>query len=441
MSNAGTDASVFHGREPELSRRRFLGLGAAAGAGLLVPGCGTLTGPSDDPEGDGSGSINLLFMKGDGGRSGLGQMTAAFRKAYPDINVNTSFVAYEELHDKIVAAAESGTFDIVQIDVIWPAEFATKNLLVDLTKRFPQVWRDEMLTGAVQTAEYHGRLYGVPWILDTKYLYANTAHLAEVGVKAESLQSWDQVMRVARAIKRKGIVEFPFTWSWAESEALLCDYTQLLGAFGGKFLDEAGRPAFNTGGGVRALQFMRQTVVEKLTGPKSLTALDDGVMNDFLGGQATFGLNWTYMINSANIPAESKIVGKAAMLQTPVGVDGNRPGVNGNMALAITSGSRKRQAAWKYLEFVTNQRLQNSFAQNALPVWKSSYDDPTVQKTNPAMVAVAKKQLDGQILRPTLARYFVLSQVIQAEVAAALSGKKPVQKALDDAARVVSENL
>ena len=35
-----------------------------------------------------------------------------------------------------------------------------------------------MLGGAVATPQYDGKFYGVPWILDTKYLFFNAAHLA-----------------------------------------------------------------------------------------------------------------------------------------------------------------------------------------------------------------------------------------------------------------------
>lgn len=448
MSNTGYDAGnevPMPGNDrtplPRVSRRGFLGMGAAVSAGLLVPGCGTLTGAGDEAEGDGTGTINVLMMKGDGGRSGLSQMVAAFRKANPDISVNMSFTAYEELHDKIVAAAALGTFDVVQIDVIWPPEFATKDLLVDLTKRFPESWRRDMLAGAVQTGMYQDRIYGVPWILDTKYLFANTAHLNAAGIRLNQLETWDGVINAAKVVKERGIADFPLVWSWAESEALLCDYTQLLGAFGGRFLDAEQRPAFNTGGGLRALEFMKRTLDEGLTDRKSLSYLDDGVTTDFTAGTATLALNWTYMISSANDPAESKVAGKTAMLRTPEGVDGNRPGVNGNMALGITSGSQKRKAAWKFIEHLSSRQLQNTYSQNALPVWKSSYNDPVVRRNQASMVGVARAQLDAQVSRPALARYFVLAQVIQAEVAAALKGEKPPKKALDDAARVVDQGL
>ena len=116
-----------------------------------------------------------------------------------------------------------------------------------------------MLGGAVATPQYDGKFYGVPWILDTKYFFYNTAHLKQAKVDAASLDTWDGVLDAARALKSAGVVKYPLVWSWQQAEALICDYAQLLGAFGGTFLDDAGKPAFNQGGGVQALEFMRQT--------------------------------------------------------------------------------------------------------------------------------------------------------------------------------------
>jgi len=78
--------------------------------------------------------------------------------------------------------------------------------------------------------------------------------------------------------------------------------------------------------------------------------------------------------------------------------------------------------------------VQNQFALSSLPVWKSSYDDPAVVKTNPAVVKQAKKQLGDLILRPQVKNYNAISLVLQAEIQNALVGKKPAQQALNDAA-------
>ena len=65
--------------------------------------------------------------------------------------------------------------DVVLIDVIWPAEFGSKHIVADVTSKWPETWKQEMLGGAVATPQFDSHFYGVPWILDTKYLFFNAA--------------------------------------------------------------------------------------------------------------------------------------------------------------------------------------------------------------------------------------------------------------------------
>src|SRR5262245_6608383 len=118
----------------ELSRRSLLRLSAVAGAGLVLGACdvGGRGGQSSGGQGSGEGKITALFMKQAGySEDDIRSMTDDFHKAYPKITVEPTFVAYEALHDKIVAAAPAGTFDVVLIDVIWPAEFGSKHIVTD----------------------------------------------------------------------------------------------------------------------------------------------------------------------------------------------------------------------------------------------------------------------------------------------------------------------
>jgi multiple sugar transport system substrate-binding protein len=432
-----------------IDRRRFLGLTAAAGASLTLSACGVGGGDSGGGdaggEGDGTGTINALFMKQAGySEDDVRAMTDEFQKANPNIKVTPEFVAYEALHDKIVAAAPAGTYDVVLIDVIWPAEFAKKRIVADVSDRYPANWKQDMYGGALTTAEFEGKFYGVPWILDTKYLYVNKAQLDKAGVSIDQLGTWDGVVEAARALKSKGVVKYPLIWSWSQAEAIVCDYAQLLGAFGGSFLDAGGKPAFNTGGGVQALEFMQTTLKEGLTNPASTESLEEDVRKTFSNGDASMALNWTYMYGLANDPKESKVVGQVEIVQTPAGPSSKRPGVNGSMALSITTGTRKAAAAWKYIEYLTSQAVQNKYSKSSLPVWKAAYDDPSVQQTNPATVAAAKTQLNDLILRPTVASYNSISQQLQVELLKALANNgtgKPAQQALDDAAKAASESM
>jgi multiple sugar transport system substrate-binding protein len=345
-------------------------------------------------------------------------------------------VAYEALHDKIVAAAPAGTYDTVLVDVIWPAEFASKKMIVDITDRFPESERSKIFAGALKTTEYDVRYYGVPWILDTKYFFYNKKMLGEAGVSPPD--TWDAVVGAARALKSNGVVEYPLVWSWAQAEALICDYTTLLGAYGGKFFDESGEPAFNSGGGLEALEFMRMTLDEKLSNPASTESLEEDVRRIISQGEAAMALNWTYMFALANDPNESQVAGQIDIAHTPKGPAG-APGVNGSMGIAISNGSQNQDAAWKYIQFMTSQKIQNQYAKLSLPIWKSSYDQEEVVQALPQVVPIAKVQLNDMILRPVVTNYNDVSHTLQVEIQQALTGEKSPKQALDDAANAVAE--
>jgi len=418
------------------SRRRLLQWSAGvAGAGLLAA-CDVGGGTSDSgKQGAGQGKITALFMQQAAySEDDVRKMTAAFQQAHPGITVEPTFVAYDALHDKIVAAAPAGTYDVVLIDVIWPAEFSSKKLITEVSADVPDSWQTGMLGGALSTAKFQDKFYGIPWILDTKYLFSNTDLLARAGVDPATLATWDGVLAAARAIKAKKLVAYPLLWSWKQAEALVCDYTQLVGAFGGTFLSSDGKSiAFNTGGGLAALEFMKKTLDDKLTNPNSLESLEDDVRKTFVSGGAALALNWTYMQASADDASQSKVAGQVAASPTPSGTAGG-PGVNGSMALCVTSTSRNQQASWSYISYLTSADVQNAYAKNSLPCWTASYDDPKVVAANPKVVPAAKQELAKLIERPQVKRYNEISQVLQVELQNALLGKKTPKKALDDAA-------
>jgi multiple sugar transport system substrate-binding protein len=379
--------------------------------------------------------INALFMSQTAySEQDVRDMTASFEKANPDIKVNLEFVPYEGLHDKTVLAQGSNGYDVVLYDVIWPAEFATNHVLVDVTDRVPPDVKAKILPGAWTTAEYSGRLYGMPWILDTKYLFYNKSMLAKAGIDSPP-KTWDELAADAKIIKQKGIVEYPIAWSWAQAEAAVCDYATLVDAYGGKFLDSSGKPVFQNGGGLEALRYMVQTVKDGVTNPNSKEFLEEDVRHTFENGQAAFMLNWTYAYNLANDPKESKVAGQVG-IEPALGVNGitTASGVNGSQGLGITMTSQHPGDAWKYIVYMTSQPVQEQYAKLSLPIWASSYDNPQVSQGQEPLVTAAKVSLGVMTPRPLTPKYQQMSQALQVAIQKAVLGTESPQDALKEAA-------
>jgi multiple sugar transport system substrate-binding protein len=380
-------------------------------------------------------TLNALFMaQAAYSEADVRAMTEAFAKANPDIKVNLEFVPYEGLHDKTVLAQGSGGgYDVVLFDVIWPAEYATNNVLLDVTDRVTDEMNKGVLPGAWTTVEYDGKRYGMPWILDTKYLFYNKEILDKAGIK-EPPKTWEELAEQAKAIKDKGLLESPIAWSWSQAEAAICDYTTLVSAYGGKFLD-GGKPAFTTGGGLDALNYMVTSYTSGLTNPNSKEFLEEDVRKVFQNGEAAFALNWTYMYNLANDPKESKVAGKVGVVPAP-GAAGKSEvsAVNGSMGLGITATSKHPEEAWKYIVHMTSQETQNDYAKLSLPIWASSYEDPEVTKGQEELIAAAKRGLAAMYPRPTTPKYQELSTALQQAIQEALLGQSSAEDALKSAA-------
>ena len=375
--------------------------------------------------------INALFMtQAAYSENDIRAMTSDFEKQHPDVKVNLEFVPYEALHDKIVAARGAGGngYDVVLFDAIWPAEFSRFDLLQDVSSRIAADEREKIFPGAMNTVVYQGKTLGMPWILDTKYLYYNKAMLDKAGIKTPPA-SWQQVMDDAKVLKDKGIVKYPLVWSWSQAEALVCDYTTLVSGFGGSFYQN-GKLDFSTPASLKAVTLMKTSLDQGLSNPASREYLEEDVRKAFSNGDAAFALNWTYMYNMANDPKQSKVAGDVGIVPAP-GDTPDKPGaVNGSMGLGIAKASQHPEEAWQYIHYLTSQPVQDKYAKLSLPVWKASYQDPAVAKGQESLIAAADKSLNVMLSRPETADYSRLSNTLQQQLQSVLQGKATPDVAL-----------
>ncbi|HHW88856.1 MAG TPA: extracellular solute-binding protein [Chloroflexi bacterium] len=408
---------------------------------MLAACAAPVAAPTGAPAPDGAKIVlRALFMQQAGyQQSDIEAITQEFEAQNPDVDVQLDFVAYEALHDKIITSAASGAggYDVVLMDCIWPAEFASAEFILDVTDRISEDMKADIWPGALEAVQWQGRLYGMPWLNDVLYLYYNRAMLEQAGF-TEPPKTWSELREMGMAAKNQGLVEYPFIEYFQQEEGLTIAFAYYLFAFGGAFFDEEGKPVFNSPEGLAALNFMVSGLQDGLINPASLESTYEEVRRTFSQGASLFSVNWAYQLNLANDPAESQIVGDAIVTLMP-GEQETSATINGGMGLAIMKASQNPDKAWEYIQFLSSKDVQKRYAQNALPIWKSLFDDPALLEAQPAVaqeqdfVNVSKQQYAFLRNRPIVPYYSETSEIIAREVQAALTGAKTSEQALADA--------
>src|SRR5262249_45630596 len=214
-----------------------------------------------------------------------------FREAHPSIAVELRMTpdAADQRHQMYVQwlNGRARDPDVLQLDVIWTAEFAAAGWIGALDRFQPPT--DAFFRSAIDANRWRGSLYALPWFIDAGMLYWRT------DLVAHAPQTVDEMMRLAADAQRQHRVPFGLVWQGARYEGLVTVFLEYLGAFGGAILDPGGRVVVDSPAAERALTVMRDEIhVERVTPEAVLTWQEEQARFAFQNGQAAFMRNWPY---------------------------------------------------------------------------------------------------------------------------------------------------
>jgi multiple sugar transport system substrate-binding protein len=138
-----------------------------------------------------------------------------------------------------------------------------------------------------------------------KFYYYNEDALQKGGVAAPP-KTYEELVEVSKQLVEKGVVKHGQSWGWNQAEGLICDWQQVMHAFGGEWWDKSGQWSFNQGGAARDLEYMVANLKSKLFDPASPTLNDRTTINVFARGDTAFMTNWGFAWSLVNDPKESK---------------------------------------------------------------------------------------------------------------------------------------
>ncbi|NMC14098.1 MAG: sugar ABC transporter substrate-binding protein [Chloroflexi bacterium] len=382
----------------------------------------------------------------------VNEIAERFMADNPNVKVETEFVAYEALHDKITTAMATTppAYDVVLVDDIWYAEFSNAGYLYDVSDKITDEMKQGIFPSGWEITTVDSKVYGLPWGIDGMYFFYNEKILKEAGFDNPP-KTWEELEEMSQVIKDKGLVEYPMVWSWAQAEASICTLVALLFGNGGTFVDEAGNPAFNNTEGVEVVQWMVDSIDKGYTNPASISYLEEDVRNVFSQGKAVFAVNWGYMYQMANFePEESIINGQVNMALMPVFKKGLEKGIetatiNGSMGWSVANASPNKEIGWEFIKFMTSKPIQDEYSKYSTPAWQTSYEGENLEKlisyseANKVLIPNYVKQIPFAHVRPKVPYYSEASLALQLALQQALTKQKTPQEALDEAAAKFTE--
>ncbi|MCG2721544.1 MAG: ABC transporter substrate-binding protein [Thermodesulfovibrionales bacterium] len=315
------------------------------------------------------------------------EIVELFEKEHPDITIEREVGPHSStaFHDLLTQKLKnkSPDVDVFFMDVIWPPEFAAAGWAMPLNELFSAEEQEQFLHGPVIANIYKDKIYGVPLFIDSGMLFYRKDLLDRYGFNPP--KTWDEMVKQAGTIvageSKKGADIYGFSGQFKQYEGLVCNMLEYILSNNGHILNpDTGNPEIAGDPAVRAMQFVRDNIVGGIATGGVLTYEEPESIAPFIEGKVVFHRNWPYAWEVSNNPERSKIAGKVAITQLPHFSGGKSYATLGGWQLGISNYSRNKDAAWKFVQFLTSERIQKLLALNAglAPTRKALYGDAEI---------------------------------------------------------------
>jgi multiple sugar transport system substrate-binding protein len=319
----------------------------------------------------------------------INSMVEEFEEANPDINVELTDLTWANGHEKIAIAFASGTGpDIVELGSDWIAQFAINNRLTDISADVADDLQDY---DGWSMATYDGKIYGRPWILGTRVLFWNQDLMDRIDLREGFMPiSWAHLDTAANRINLLGRDIYGWGSNTAEKHRLYKKFLPFFWSSGATvFTDSGDYCVVSSEPAVNALKFYK-----KLHDSYGYVANQRGIEDAFLDGKIGFIISGDWLLK--RIKNEGRdlnfrttiIPGKR---QTEFRIGGKS--FMGGEFLTINADSENKEAALKFVKFITSPENQLRFCKanmSANPSSKAAQSDDYFQGDENLMTFIAQ---------------------------------------------------
>jgi sorbitol/mannitol transport system substrate-binding protein len=284
-------------------------------------------------------------------------LSAEFTKANPDITVKWVTLEENVLRQRVTTdiATKGGQFDVLTIGTYEVPIWAKKNWLVPLDTLGADYDPGDILPRIKDAVSVDGKLFAAPFYGESSMVMYRTDLFDKAGLKMPESPTWDFVIDAAKKLTDKSAGVYGICLrgkaGWGENMAFL---TAMANSYGARWFDEKWEPQFNTPEWKKTLSTYVDLMKEAGPPGASSNGFNENLAL-FNAGKCGMWIDATVAASFVTNPKDSKVADKVGFALAP----NTGLGKNANWLwawnLAIPTGSKKVDAAEKFIAWATGK--------------------------------------------------------------------------------------
>ena len=300
-------------------------------------------------------------------------MIAAFNESHPNIRVESIAEAYNSYLDQtLILNASKEMPDCLQVHNSMFSAMVSAGALADINSLISDDVRADFYDNLMDSLNYDGRQFGLPWAPSSEVLYCNMELLKQAGYD-NTPSTMAEMRDMAAAVAALGTDENGNTIYGLGLQTKAMDssgfyFLPYLWNYGGEMCDEQGNITINSQESIDAFNFVKGLVADGIT-PVGQEIKDLRIMYDHnrVGGSVEPGFGYAAVQNMA----EDKAAFDTHTQLSAIPSDTDKP-VNFFIAhnLAVSEQSEHKEEAYTFIEWLSSAEaveLYNTYSANIMP--------------------------------------------------------------------------
>ncbi len=368
------------------------------------------------------------------------QLIPGFEKRHPGVKVNTQYVAWSSLDQKLTISFAGGVQpDVFQVGAEYVGGLAYRGMAQPLDDRIA-AWgqKDDFFPASWNTCVYQGKTYGLPYLSAPRALLYRKDLLAQAGL-ARPPDTWEELAAAAQKLTRRenntiafAGMNLPVSWQV---------YVEFLWENGGRIFNDAGtRSELDSPEAIEALRFYVDLYNKYEVCPTAGMPTVGGAVPVFASDKAAMEFNNQFGLKNVQKYAPG-LLSQVGIAPTPR----RRQRVISVYTdwLALSPQSRHQELAWELMTYLMEP--DNLAAYNAtlffIPPRRSAVKAAKFMQENPQLQEFADLMDKYGRSLPAIPEWFEIRDGLKSAVSAAVYGTKTPEQALRDYSKELDELL